>query len=108
MSAPLQPRGPGRLRHAPRQVLILLLRAYQWVVSPALHAVCGPGAGCRYSPGCSEYARQAIEAHGARHGSWLAARRLCRCHPWGGGVPDPVPVQLNLPISNFKSVRHGS
>jgi putative membrane protein insertion efficiency factor len=46
---------------------------------------------CRYIPSCSEYAREAIETHGAGHGSWLAARRVARCHPFGGHGFDPVP-----------------
>lgn len=46
---------------------------------------------CRYEPSCSQYALEALERHGARRGSWLAARRVGRCHPWGGYGPDPVP-----------------
>jgi hypothetical protein len=46
---------------------------------------------CRYWPSCSEYARQAVERHGALRGGWLAARRLGRCHLWGGQGADPVP-----------------
>lgn len=46
---------------------------------------------CRYQPTCSQYALDAIEAHGAARGSWLAGRRLARCHPWGGAGFDPVP-----------------
>ena len=46
---------------------------------------------CRYWPSCSNYALEALERHGAVRGSWLAARRLGRCHPWGGNGVDPVP-----------------
>ena len=46
---------------------------------------------CRYWPSCSHYALEALERHGAARGSWLAARRLARCHPWGGHGVDPVP-----------------
>jgi putative membrane protein insertion efficiency factor len=77
---------PGRF------ILLMFLRGYQRVVSPILTAVFGPmGFGCRYEPTCSQYAIQAIQTHGTLRGSWLASRRLCRCHPWGGCGPDPVP-----------------
>jgi len=46
---------------------------------------------CRYVPSCSTYALEAVETHGALRGGWLAARRLSRCHPWGGHGFDPVP-----------------
>lgn len=46
---------------------------------------------CRYWPSCSAYAIEALQVHGARRGSWLTLRRLCRCHPWGGEGFDPVP-----------------
>jgi putative membrane protein insertion efficiency factor len=46
---------------------------------------------CRYDPTCSSYALDALEGHGAARGAWLATRRLCRCHPWGGQGWDPVP-----------------
>ena len=77
----------------PAQVfLAILLRGYQRVVSPILTTIFGPlGFGCRYEPTCSRYALEAVQTHGAFRGSWLAARRLCRCHPWGGCGPDPVP-----------------
>jgi putative membrane protein insertion efficiency factor len=52
---------------------------------------------CRYVPSCSQYAREAVESHGAGRGSWLAARRLCRCHPWGGHGYDPVPGRERAP-----------
>lgn len=47
---------------------------------------------CRYWPSCSTYAREAIEHHGPGRGTWLALRRLARCHPWGGSGVDPVPL----------------
>jgi hypothetical protein len=68
-----------------RAVLIALIRAYQWFVSPLL------GNHCRFYPSCSQYAREAIERHGASRGVWLAIRRVARCHPWHPGGVDPVP-----------------
>ncbi|MDE0537114.1 MAG: membrane protein insertion efficiency factor YidD [Rhodospirillales bacterium] len=68
-----------------RTALKLLIRGYQLFVSPIL------GANCRYAPSCSQYAVEAIESHGAVRGSWLAVKRIGRCHPWGGSGYDPVP-----------------
>lgn len=68
-----------------RRVLIEVVRFYQRGISPLT-----PSA-CRYVPTCSEYACQALERHGAARGSWLTARRILRCHPWGGQGHDPVP-----------------
>jgi putative membrane protein insertion efficiency factor len=68
-----------------RRLLLLLIRAYQLTLS----SVVGPC--CRFYPSCSQYAAEAIAHHGARRGSWLAARRLARCHPWHDGGFDPVP-----------------
>lgn len=68
-----------------RALLIALIRIYQLFVSPLL------GNHCRFYPSCSQYAREAIEQHGALHGVWLAIRRLLRCHPWHPGGVDPVP-----------------
>ena len=66
-------------------LLTLLIRGYQWLVSPWL------GPCCRYEPSCSGYAVEAIDRHGALRGSWLTLRRLSRCHPMGGSGYDPVP-----------------
>ena len=68
-----------------RWVLVLLVRAYQVVLSPLLPA------SCRYYPSCSAYAVEALERYGAAKGSWLAMRRLARCHPFRPGGFDPVP-----------------
>jgi putative membrane protein insertion efficiency factor len=66
-------------------ILIGLIRAYQLLLSPYLPA------SCRYHPGCSSYAAAAISLHGPLRGLWFAARRIARCHPWGGMGFDPVP-----------------
>jgi uncharacterized protein len=67
------------------RVLVLPIRVYQLLVSPLL------GPRCRFYPSCSAYAVEALQRHGALRGSWLALRRLGRCHPWNLGGPDPVP-----------------
>jgi putative membrane protein insertion efficiency factor len=73
--------------------LIGAVRIYRGIISPVLTAVFTPlGFGCRFHPTCSQYAADAIRTHGASKGTWLAARRLCRCHPWGGSGYDPVPA----------------
>ena len=68
-----------------RALLLLLVRAYRRLVSPAL-----PPA-CRFYPSCSAYAEGALTRHGALKGSWLTVRRLARCHPFHPGGIDPVP-----------------
>lgn len=68
------------------RILIGVVRFYQVAVSPWTPAA------CRYTPTCSSYAIQALRSHGTLRGSVLAARRLLRCHPWGGHGYDPVPL----------------
>jgi hypothetical protein len=65
--------------------LIVLIKIYQWVLSPLI------GPRCRFTPTCSQYAIGALRKHGVFKGSWLTIRRLSRCHPWGGHGADPVP-----------------
>jgi putative membrane protein insertion efficiency factor len=67
------------------------VRLYQLTLSPALHALFGPGCGCRFEPTCSCYAREALFKHGFLNGCGLALRRILRCHPWNPGGYDPVP-----------------
>jgi putative membrane protein insertion efficiency factor len=66
---------------------LLILIALAWQKGPS--RVLPPS--CRYKPSCSAYAIEALRRYGALRGSWLAARRLARCHPWGGQGYDPVP-----------------
>ena len=54
---------------------------------------------CRFAPTCSEYALEAISVHGALRGSWLALRRIGRCHPFNPGGVDPVPPPRNSPLT---------
>jgi uncharacterized protein len=67
------------------RLLLLLIRAYRYLLSPWW------GNQCRFSPSCSEYAMLAIDRYGAWRGTWLAMRRVTKCHPWGHGGFDPVP-----------------
>jgi len=68
-----------------KRVLLVLIRLYQLCLSPFF------GGQCRFYPSCSQYAAEAIDTHGALKGTWLALRRLLRCHPWHPGGVDPVP-----------------
>jgi len=68
------------------KLLVRLVRGYQLLLSPHF------GGSCRFLPTCSCYAIEAIETHGALRGSWLALRRLGRCHPLGRSGFDPVPA----------------
>jgi putative membrane protein insertion efficiency factor len=71
-----------------RLLLILALKGYRRVISPLYGDV------CRYYPSCSAYALGAVEMHGAVRGSWLAIRRIGRCHPWAPGGVDMVPERF--------------
>jgi len=64
---------------------LLLIKIYQNIISPYL-----PNA-CRYNPTCSQYTIEALKKHGVFKGIYLAAKRICSCHPWGGSGFDPVP-----------------
>ncbi len=67
------------------RLLSLPVRGYRLIFSPWV------GFNCRYQPTCSAYALEALEKHGGMKGGWLAARRIARCHPWGGSGIDNVP-----------------
>jgi len=86
-AARVAPTGGGELkaRSLSQRGLIRAVGVYQW-----LTAARPPH--CRYWPTCSAYAADAITAHGTARGSWMAVRRLGRCHPWAAGGMDPVPV----------------
>ncbi|MBO38203.1 MAG: membrane protein insertion efficiency factor YidD [Rhodospirillaceae bacterium] len=68
-----------------RTILLSFIRFYQLVISPLFPM------SCRYAPSCSDYAVDAVARFGVFRGSWVAAKRICRCHPWGGTGFDPVP-----------------
>ncbi|MYN04236.1 membrane protein insertion efficiency factor YidD [Pseudoduganella sp. DS3] len=68
-----------------KTLLTFLIRVYQVALSPLM------GPRCRFYPSCSNYALEALRVHGAAKGSYLATRRVCRCHPWNAGGVDPVP-----------------
>ena len=73
------------IRSLPQRTLVMLVRGYRLLLSPWI------GSQCRFEPTCSAYALTALESHGAATGSYLAARRVLRCHPWCAGGHDPVP-----------------
>ncbi|MFB9315405.1 membrane protein insertion efficiency factor YidD [Nocardioides plantarum] len=68
-----------------KYLLIGLLKLYRLLISPLYGQV------CRYYPTCSAYALEAVQVHGSIKGSWLAVRRVARCHPWAAGGVDKVP-----------------
>lgn len=80
-----------------KPLIRIAIRGYQRAVSPVLHALGGPGSGCRFTPTCSEYFLQAVEIHGALRGSWMGLKRIARCHPWSAGGEDPVPGGIVSP-----------
>lgn len=73
------------MRNLPKKSVIFLIWIYKIILSPFL------GRNCRFQPGCSNYAIEAVERHGVIHGVWLTIKRLGRCHPWHEGGEDPVP-----------------
>jgi uncharacterized protein len=78
----------------PRRMLAWPVRFYRYFLSPWI------GSDCRFEPSCSRYALEALEIHGAGVGSYLAARRILRCHPWCEGGHDPVPPDRKLTKSH--------
>jgi hypothetical protein len=64
---------------------ILLIKLYQWIISPWI------GPACRFTPTCSHYGIEALKKYGPIKGLWLTVKRISKCHPWGGSGYDPVP-----------------
>lgn len=69
----------------PAKLMLALIRFYQYAISPLIPPR------CRFTPTCSQYAVEAVQKYGALKGGWLAAKRIARCHPFGGCGHDPVP-----------------
>lgn len=80
-----------------KYVLIGVLRLYRLLISPLYGQV------CRYYPSCSAYALEAVTVHGSMRGTWYAARRVARCHPWAAGGIDPVPAKHSRYVSAHSS-----
>ncbi len=78
-----------RITDTAKLFLLLLIRGYRRLISPLLPP------SCRFQPTCSAYALEAIAQHGAAIGSWLAVKRILRCHPWSPGGYDPVPEKAS-------------
>jgi putative membrane protein insertion efficiency factor len=89
--------------NAAQHILVLSIRVYRCVISPAKIFLLGSLSQCRFTPSCSAYALEAVRRHGAMFGSWLSIKRLCRCNPWGGCGEDPVP-QLSRPSGQEASL----
>jgi uncharacterized protein len=73
------------IKKAIGQLFLLLIKFYQYFISPIL------GASCRFTPTCSQYGVEAIQKYGPFKGGWLTLKRIGRCNPWGGHGHDPVP-----------------
>ena len=78
-----------------RYAVAFLIRIYQRFVSPLL------GPRCRFYPSCSQYALDALERFGFRRGTWLAIKRIGRCHPWNPGGIDPVPAAATARVAHL-------
>lgn len=82
-----------------RSLLIRLIKAYQYLISPFL------GPSCRFHPTCSHYAIEAISEHGVLKGGYLSVRRIIKCHPLHEGGHDPVPTRQDKPLNTDKTER---
>jgi hypothetical protein len=74
-----------RLKYILSLPFIILIKLYQWILSPLL------GPKCRFTPTCSQYGMEAFKKYGPFKGLWLTIKRMSKCHPWGGHGYDPVP-----------------
>lgn len=74
-----------------RPLVLGPVKAWRYGLAPLVNALIGAPSSCRFDPGCSAYAEEAVRRHGAFRGFGLAVRRIARCHPWGGAGFDPVP-----------------
>jgi putative membrane protein insertion efficiency factor len=84
--------------------LVSAIRAYRWTISPAQLFLFGSTGGCRFTPTCSQYAIESIRTHSSLAGGWLAVKRICRCHPWGGCGHDAVPpAEFKIKNSKLKT-----
>ena len=81
------------------RLLLLLIRLYQLTLSPLL------GPCCRFEPSCSRYAMRCLELHGALRGSWLAVKRISRCHPFNPGGYDPPPLPAGKQLAGESAQR---
>ena len=82
-----------------KTLFLIIIKAYQRIISPLL------GPRCCYYPSCSQYAKEAIEMHGAFKGGWLAIKRISRCHPLAEGGNDPVP-EKNIKHKKTSAVKN--
>jgi putative membrane protein insertion efficiency factor len=83
-------------------VALALLRGYKLLISPYF------AGSCRFLPSCSDFAREAVIRYGVVHGTWLAARRLARCHPLGASGFDPVPLNGASRLESVPEDPHGN
>jgi uncharacterized protein len=95
--------------HEPRSIRDRVSRGmffvYKNLLSPALHAVSGSAGACRFQPTCSEYAALAVEYHGIFRGTWLALRRIAKCHPFHASQFDPVPLSGSKASKTARSMQ---
>ena len=84
-----------------KALVLFPIRFYRLFISPLL------GVNCRYEPGCSAYAEEAVRRHGAWAGGWMMTARLCRCHPFGPAGYDPVPEELPVKSRWYMPWRYG-